>query len=256
MYTKFYITEQQIKRRIWVYLPGNYAFSEIRYPVLYMQDGQNLFDVKESFSEEWGIDEFLDSVNFAGIVIGIDNGGETRILEYNPNDSETYGKGKGREYLEVLINILKPYVDNHFRTLPDRKNTAIAGSSMGGLISFYAGLYYPKVFGSIGVFSPSFWLVPELEAQIRNTKAKGHSRQRYYFYAGGMERDDLIEKLEGVQKLMKKKFRCKTELQVNKKGTHSERYWRQMFPGFYEWLNPFGLIINKDSASSGRIVGS
>lgn len=236
MYTTFYITELQIKRRIWVYLPADYAYSGTHYPVLYMQDGQNLFDVKTSFSGEWGIDEYLDSVNFAGIVIGIDNGGETRILEYNPNDSNTYGKGKGREYLEVLVTILKPYVDEHFRTLPGKEHTAIAGSSMGGLISFYAGLYHPDVFGSIGVFSPSFWLVPDLEEQIGKTKAKGHSKQRYYFYAGGMESQDLVERLEGVQKLMKRKFRCKAELQVNIKGTHSEGYWRKMFPGFYEWL--------------------
>ena len=236
MYTTFYITEYNMKRRIWVYLPGDYAISDTRYPVLYMQDGQNLFDVKESFSGEWGIDEYLDSVNFAGLVIGIDNGGETRMLEYNPNDSTIYGKGRGREYLEILVNMLKPYVDEHFRTLPGKKDTAIAGSSMGGLISFYAGLFHPDVFGSIGVFSPSFWLVPELEEQIQNTKARGHSRQRYYFYAGGMETDDLVERLEAVQKLMKKKFRCKTELVVNAKGTHSESYWRKMFPGFYEWL--------------------
>lgn len=236
MYTTFYITELNIKRRIWVYLPGDYAISDIRYPVLYMQDGQNLFDVKTSFSGEWGIDEYLDSVDFAGIVIGIDNGGETRIHEYNPNDTEAYGKGGGRQYLQYLVTLLKPYVDANFRTLPDAEYTAIAGSSMGGLISFYAGLYYPDIFGAIGVFSPSFWLVPDLEEQIRKSKPRGHQKQRYYFYGGGKEGEDLVVRLEKVNALMKKKFRCKTELRLMEKGTHSESYWRKMFPAFYTWL--------------------
>ncbi len=236
MYTTFYLTETNIKRRIWVYLPADYAISEKRYPVLYMQDGQNLFDLAESFSGEWGIDEYLDSVEFSGLVIGIDNGGDTRILEYNPNDTDAYGKGLGREYLDKLVNYLKPYVDAHFRTLPERENTAIAGSSMGGLISFYAGLYYPGIFGSVGVFSPSFWLVPDLEVQIQQTKAKGHSRQRYYFYGGGMESEDLITRLTRINALMKKRFRCQTELHIHQKGTHSEGFWRKMFPAFYRWL--------------------
>jgi predicted alpha/beta superfamily hydrolase len=236
MYTSFYVTEFESKRRIWIYLPSDYAYSEKKYPVLYMQDGQNLFDVKTSFSGEWEIDEYLDTIDFAGIVIGIDNDGETRILEYNPNDTDAYGKGLGTEYLRRLVTILKPYVDSHFRTLPDAKHTAIAGSSMGGLISFYAGLLHPKVFGAVGVFSPSFWLVPDLEAQIKNTKQQHHKKQRYYFYAGGREREDLIERINGVSSLMEKKFKCDVTVHLHEKGTHSEASWQKMFPGFYEWL--------------------
>jgi predicted alpha/beta superfamily hydrolase len=201
-----------------------------------MQDGQNLFDVKTSFSGEWEIDEYLDTINFAGIVIGIDNGGDTRILEYNPNDTLEHGKGLGTEYLQRVVTILKPYVDSHFRTLTDAAHTAIAGSSMGGLISFYAGLLHPTVFGSVGVFSPSFWLVPDLEEQIQNTKRQQHKKQRYYFYAGGRESDDLVERIEGVSGLIKEKFKCNVMLHLHEKGTHSEGSWRKMFPAFYEWL--------------------
>ncbi len=237
MYTTFYVTEHKINRRIWVYLPADYAISGKYYPVLYMQDGQNLFDVKESFSGEWGIDEYLDSIDYAGIVIGIDNGGETRILEYNPNDTEEYGKGRGGEYLHKLVTILKPYVDRHFRTLPHKEHTAIAGSSMGGLISFYAGLYHPDKFGSIGVFSPSFWLVPGLEDQISEMKSRGHSGQRFYFYAGGRESEDLPERIEMVSALVKSKFHCEVQVLLHEKGTHSEGSWQKMFPKFYNWLN-------------------
>lgn len=241
MYSTFYITHQKIERRLWVYLPGDYAITEKRYPVLYMQDGQNLFDFKTSFSGEWGIDEYLDSCPTAGIVIGIDNGGEKRLLEYNPNDSAEYGKGMGGQYLELVVTVLKPYVDKHFRTLPGVEHTAIAGSSMGGLISFYAGLFYPDVFGSVGVFSPSFWLVPNLEEQVKATaKPADHANQRYYFYAGGRETEGLMTRTVGISAIVQKKFRCEVQVQLNEKGTHSEASWKKMFPAFYNWLKGDG----------------
>ncbi|MBS1657201.1 MAG: alpha/beta hydrolase [Bacteroidetes bacterium] len=236
MYTSMQITELNIKRRIWVYLPGDYAISEKNYPVLYMQDGQNLFDVKSSFSGEWQIDEYLDSIDYAGIVVGIDNGGDIRINEYNPNDSEEHGIGLGRQYLLVVVNILKPYIDKHFRTLPGPGHTAIAGSSMGGLISFYAGLFHPKIFGAVGAISPSFWLAPELISQIDKMDVEGHKNQRYFFYGGRKEGENLVELLEAVSNRMKDKFGCKVTLDISEKGTHSESSWRKMFPTFYEWL--------------------
>ncbi|MEP7127518.1 MAG: alpha/beta hydrolase-fold protein [Chitinophagales bacterium] len=236
MYTALYITELNIKRRIWVYLPGDYAISEKRYPVLYMQDGQNLFDVKTSFSGEWQIDEYLDSVNFAGIVVGIDNGGETRINEYNPNNTEQHGMGLGRVYLNILVTILKPYIDKNFRTISGPGHTAMAGSSLGGLISFYAGLYYPKVFGSVGVISPSFWLVPDVLAQIDAMPAKGYEQQRYYFYGGKKEGENMVTLIEAVSSRLEKIMRCKVMVSISETGTHSESSWRKMFPAFYEWL--------------------
>jgi predicted alpha/beta superfamily hydrolase len=236
MYTSLYITELNIKRRIWVYLPGDYAISQKKYPVLYMQDGQNLFDVKSSFSGEWEIDEYLDTIDYAGIVAGIDNGGDIRINEYNPNDTEEHGIGLGRQYLQVVVKILKPYVDKHFRTLPGPGHTVIAGSSMGGLISFYAGLYHPKTFGAVGVISPSFWLAPELLSQIDSMEAKGRKNQRYYFYGGRREGENLVELIESVSSRIKERFGCHVTVDISEKGTHSESSWRRMFPRFYEWL--------------------
>jgi predicted alpha/beta superfamily hydrolase len=235
MYTSMYITELQARRRIWVYLPDDYAISGKRYPVLYMQDGQNLFDAASSFSGEWGVDEYLDSITGAGIVVGIDNGGDTRINEYNPNDNEEFGKGLGKEYLRRVVEILKPFVDDRFRTLADAHHTAIAGSSMGGLISFYAGLYYPDIFGAVGVFSPSFWIVQDLQAQLKKLAGSGYSDQRYFFYGGGQEEEEMTKRLQEVRKIMETKLKAQVTICVNEKGTHSEWAWRKVFPEFYAW---------------------
>lgn len=235
MYTSMYITELHARRRIWVYLPNDYAISDKRYPVLYMQDGQNLFDVNTSFSGEWGVDEYLDSIENAGIVVGIDNGGDTRINEYNPNDHEDFGQGLGREYLHRVVTILKPFVDERFRTLSDAQHTAIAGSSMGGLISFYAGLFHPQVFGAVGVFSPSFWIVEDLQIQLNQMTANGFKHQRYFFYGGQEEGEQMVARLQEAMQIMESKLKAQVILRVSEHGTHSESAWRKVFPEFYAW---------------------
>src|SRR5438132_769367 len=152
------------RRRVWLYLPPGYARSQQRYPVLYLQDGQNVFDARTSFAGEWGVDETLDSLRALGdagvIVVAVDNGQQRRFDEYSPWPNPQYGGGQGDGYVEFLVQTLKPYIDQHYRTLPDRFHTGIAGSSMGGLISLYAALKYPDVFGRVGVFSPAFWVAP------------------------------------------------------------------------------------------------
>ena len=157
MDTAFFMPQLNRTRRIWIYLPPSYRATKIYYPVLYMHDGQNLFDNATSYSGEWGIDEYLDSIFTLGkkevIVVGIDNGLSKRMNEYNPYSFRQYGKGEGDEYVDFLVKNLKPFIDKHYRTLPGKKDTYIAGSSMGGLISLYAVLKYPAVFGGAGIFS-------------------------------------------------------------------------------------------------------
>jgi predicted alpha/beta superfamily hydrolase len=172
--TAFAITQLNRTRRIWVYLPKGYKTSRKKYPVLYMHDGQNLFDKATSFAGEWGIDEAMDSIKNACIVVGIDNGGVKRMNEYNPNNTKQFGKGEGKAYLAFIVNNLKPFIDKKYRTLADKQHTYMAGSSMGGLISFYAGLYYPQVFGALGVFSPSFWIAPQIKTQVKQLAVTGH----------------------------------------------------------------------------------
>ncbi|HYE53636.1 MAG TPA: alpha/beta hydrolase-fold protein, partial [Chitinophagaceae bacterium] len=166
MDSAFYMPQLKRYRRIWVYLPPGYFIGNKRYPVLYMHDGQNLFDDATAFSGEWGIDETLDSMKKHCIVVGIDNGGLKRMNEYNPYDNDRFGKGEGKQYLAFIVKTLKPFIDKKYKTLADKKNTHIAGSSMGGLISMYAAIVYPNVFGSAGVFSPSFWISPKLKDDI------------------------------------------------------------------------------------------
>jgi predicted alpha/beta superfamily hydrolase len=149
------------QRPLFVWLPQSYEATDRRYPVLYMHDGQNLFDAYTSFAGEWGVDEtmiLLEDEGIEAIIVGIPNN-DRRLFEYTPYPDPRLQvkKGEGDAYLKWIIETLKPMIDHDFRTLPDRDHTSMAGSSMGGLITLYGFLRYPEVFGRVGVFSPSFW---------------------------------------------------------------------------------------------------
>jgi len=149
------------QRDVLVYLPPSYASSGRHYPVLYMQDGQNLFDERLAFAGEWGVDDTMDALSRAGlesIVVGIPNAGTARLDEYSPFRDHRHGsRGDGDAYLEFVTRTVKPLIDARFRTIPDREHTGIAGSSMGGLLSLYAFFRRPETFGFAGAFSPSLW---------------------------------------------------------------------------------------------------
>lgn len=151
-------------RDILISLPGGHKSGEHRYPVIYMHDGQNLFDPAQSFSGSWNVDVAMAEVSLDGfdaIVVGIPNMGADRLAEYSPFEHPELGGGRGDLYLEFLINTVKPLVDKNYLTIPDREHTGIVGSSMGGLISLYAFFRHPEVFGFAGVLSPSLWLTEE-----------------------------------------------------------------------------------------------
>jgi predicted alpha/beta superfamily hydrolase len=148
------------KRDLVVYLPPSYDKSERRYPVLYMHDGQNIFDAATSYVGEWQVDETMEALSNEGleaIVVGIPNAGVERLNEYSPFRDKEHGGGKGDLYLEFLTQTVKPLIDEEFRTLPRREHTGLMGSSMGGLISLYGYYRCPEVFGFAGVVSPAFW---------------------------------------------------------------------------------------------------
>jgi predicted alpha/beta superfamily hydrolase len=147
-------------RDIQVYLPPSYQSSGRHYPVIYMQDGQNLFDPAMSFSGEWRVDDTLERLGPDGIeaiVVGVPNMGPHRIDEYSPFRDAVNGGGRGDAYLDFMVRTLKPEVDRRFRTRRERTHTGIMGSSMGGLISLYAFFREPLVFGFAGVMSPALW---------------------------------------------------------------------------------------------------
>ena len=146
--TAFYIPQLNRHRRIWIYLPASYSASRKKYPVLYMHDGQNVFDNATSYAGEWGVDEALDSLGAKPreiIVVAIETGQQTRMSEYSPSDNK-YAKAEGEAYVDFLVKTLRPYINKHYRTKKCRKYNFIAGSSMGGLISFYALVKYPNKF--------------------------------------------------------------------------------------------------------------
>ncbi|HWB25244.1 MAG TPA: alpha/beta hydrolase-fold protein [Chitinophagaceae bacterium] len=239
MDTAFFMPQLNRYRRIWVYLPKSYSQLKGKsYPVLYMQDGQNLFNEQTAPFGEWGVDECLDSLQQQTgkecIVIGIDNGGNKRTTEYNPYDNQQYGKGEGAQYVEFMVKTLKPYVDQQYRTIKDAQHTFIAGSSLGGLISLYAQMKYPNVFSASGIFSPAFWIAPQLNGELAN--ANWSSFQRFFFYAGKKESETMVSDMEKVMNIIKAKNQYRVTEITDPLGQHSEKYWREEFPYFYKWL--------------------
>lgn len=244
--TAFLIPGLKRTRRVLIYLPACYDSCTRRFPVLYMHDGQNLFDDVTSYSGEWGIDEYLDSLDMDAnhtIVVAVDHGGTRRLSEYSPFDFELTGiaasapsnKGEGKEYVGFLVKTLKPYIDKHYRTVKNKANTAIAGSSMGGLISLYAVLQYPRVFGAVGVFSPAFWVAPQIFDEI---KAKGKKvKSKIYFYAGKLESGSMVPDMLRAYEAMSGISASKMQAVIRDNGNHSEASWRKEFPLFYEWIN-------------------
>ncbi len=209
------------------------------YPVLYMHDAQNLFDTTTAFSGEWKVDEFMDAQKGQKvIVVGIDHGDEKRIAELTPFPNEKYGGGEGAAYIDFLVNTLKPHIDNNFRSLPEAENTAIMGSSLGGLISFYAALEYPEVFGKIGVLSPSFWFSEEIFSFAEASEIPKNSR--FYFVAGTAESEEMISDLLEMKQILLKKDLSEEKLQLKivKDGEHNEAFWSREFPEAFEWLFP------------------
>lgn len=239
MDTAFFMPQLNRYRRIWVYLPRSYNQTKGKsYPVLYMQDGQNLFNEQTAPFGEWGVDECLDTLQQQTgrecIIIGIDNGGDKRNNEYNPYDNQQFGKGEGNLYVDFMAKTLKPFVDQKYRTIKDAQHTYVAGSSMGGLISLYAAIKYPTVFGSAGIFSPSFWIAPQLGDDI--SKSTSASMQRFYFYAGRKESDNMVTDMEKIMAVVQTKKQYEVTSSVYPLGQHSEKYWRQEFDDFYRWL--------------------
>ena len=239
--TPFVIPGLNRERTVRVYLPPDYERSRSRYPVLYMHDGQNLFDEATAYGgEEWGVDEALNALaksrGLRVIVVGIDNGGADRIHELNAWDNPQFGKGEGAEYMAFVVDVLKPWIDDHYRTRPDRRHTAIMGSSMGGLISSYAISRYPQVFGGAGIFSPAYWLAPEIFADTEAHPPPATAR--LYFYAGGSESDTMLPDMKRMVATLRRAGlpSRNLEVEVDPVGRHNEAAWRAEFPRAIAWL--------------------
>jgi len=227
------------ERTIRVYLPPEYAESDARYPVLYMHDGQNLFDDATAYAGEWGVDETLNELaataNLKLIVIGIDNGGEQRMNELSPWPNDEFGDAEGAAYMDFIIDQVKPMVDEKFRTLVGREHTAILGSSMGGLISHYAITQHSDVFSKAGIFSPSYWFSADVYDFTREQPPTDDAR--LHLLIGGREGDSINDMLLMEKTLLDvghPEFNLRVD--VVPQGKHHESFWREQFGPSVTWL--------------------
>jgi predicted alpha/beta superfamily hydrolase len=179
-------------RAVLVWLPPDYAAEQRDYPVIYMHDGQNLFDAYTGYSGEWQIDETMTTLSAEGlpaIIVGLPNQGEMRRIEYSPYTHDHPGMvaavGRGADYIRFIVETVKPLIDRTFRTRPDVSATGIAGSSMGGLISLFGFLTHPDAFGFCGAFSPAYWIGNE--ALLRDVERLGDGHGKLYVDIGGLE---------------------------------------------------------------------
>ncbi|MBF6608634.1 MAG: alpha/beta hydrolase [Flavobacterium sp.] len=223
---------RESSKKIWVYLPMGYENSNKKYPVLYMHDAQNLFDNSTAYAGEWNVDETLDSLKLDVIVIGIEHGNEKRIDELTPFPNEKYGGGQADPYLDFIVQTLKPHVDKNYRTKQNRKNTMIMGSSLGGLVSYYALLRHPTIFGKAGVFSPSLWFSDEIFQLTERTKK---INANIYLLAGDSESENLVAELNRLHAMLIGKS-ATVHCTIIKDGKHNEKLWRESFAHAVQWL--------------------
>ncbi|WP_266369165.1 alpha/beta hydrolase [Tellurirhabdus rosea] len=237
---EFDVPQLQTTRRINVLLPYDYHETDKQYPVLYLHDGQNLFGEGVGFGS-WNIDQRMAVLaarrRHEVILVSIDHGEEERIKEFSPYRTR-FGRGKGRQYLEFIARTLKPAVDARYRTRSDHASTGIGGSSMGGLISIYAGLMYPDVFGRLMIFSPSLWLSPKIYFDaIHFHKAE---QTKVYIYGGEAESTYMVPNIQRLHDAVRRQGiddeSIQFEVSVDPAGEHNEAHWSREFPKAVEWL--------------------
>ena len=245
----FAIPQLSRTRRIWICLPAGYETSNALYSVIYMHDGQNLFDNATSFAGEWSVDEALatGAIPDCGntIVVGIDNGSSHRLDEYSPWVNAEYDEGgEGDLYTQFIVETLKPYVDANFSTMHDREHTAIAGSSLGALISVYMIAKHNDVFSKAGLFSPAYWFNPEIFQFVEDNPLPADSR--IYSVCGDQESTDMVPDMNTMHNTILDGGVPFTNLSymVQAGGQHNEYYWAQQFPDAYHFLFDCSTLVN------------
>jgi predicted alpha/beta superfamily hydrolase len=236
-------------RDIIVYIPAGYApGTRRRYPVLYMQDGQNLFDPATAFGgQDWRMGQTADRAIAAGeveplIIVGIYNTGERRIREYTPSPDKKLGGGRAALYSRMLIEEIKPFIESEYRVRRGSANTGLGGSSLGGLVTLFVGLRSPEVFGGLAVLSPSVWWNRRWILGFVS-RSRVEMRPRIWLDAGSAESQRAEEDarlLHGA--LITKGWQPELDLhfQVIEGGQHNEAAWAQRVGPFLKYLFPAG----------------
>ncbi|HUR82521.1 MAG TPA: alpha/beta hydrolase-fold protein [Thermoanaerobaculia bacterium] len=234
-------------RRITVYLPAGYdERDDRRYPVLYMQDGQNLFDPDRAYvpGNHWRLQEAADAAigdrtAAPMIIVGVDHAGPGRMDEYTPvRDKKHSGGGRAADYARFVIEELKPAIDARFRTLPDAANTGIGGSSLGGLVSMYLALKHPEVFRKAAVMSPSVWWG---DRDIVNAvEVFEGALPRLWLDIGGREGMEALNDTRTLRDRIAAKGWSDDTFRFfeDRRGDHSERAWARRVRQALEFLFP------------------
>ena len=232
-------------RRCYVYLPGDYEKYPARtYPVMYMFDGHNVFfDSDATYGKSWGMASYMDRRREQMIIVAVEcnHEGNGRLEEYSPFDFEndTLGpiQGKGQVYMDWLVNTLKPYIDSHYRTKPQREHTLICGSSMGGLMALFALCKYNYVFQRAAALSPSLWIDPVASKAMILTGGIQNDSCLYMDY-GSLEiynhADNVSVLMTACQCLLEKKVNL--TFRIVPGGTHCEASWERQIPIFMRCL--------------------
>ena len=235
-------------RDVTVYLPPGYDDrDDRRYPVLYMHDGQNLFEPHRAFipGQHWRLREAADEAIGARtmspvIIVGVDNAGPSRIDEYTPrHDPAKSGGGRADDYARMLLEELKPLIDSRYRTLGDGANTAVGGSSLGGLLSMYLVAKYPQAFSRAAVMSPSVWWHDR--AILRQIdEFTGPQRPRIWLDIGGKEGADAVAGVQALRDGLRAKGWNDASLAFleDRRADHSERAWAARVRKVLEFLFP------------------
>lgn len=245
-------------RRVWVWLPSGYDSDPTRrYPVLYLLDGQNVFNAATSFAGEWDVDESLARLIAAGqvtplIAVAVANGEGRRAQEYTPWPEPSWSEptGGGAEHLQAIIDVLMPAVNRTFRTLTGPEDTGLCGSSFGGLMALHAAWAHPEMFGKLAALSPSLgWAGHAAQAMVAS---RPRPQVRLYVDMGTRERgnlqdadsngiDDAIDDLRALRDaLLLRGFTEGGDLRVveDEGARHHETFWARRFPGAVQFLFP------------------
>lgn len=240
IHVDIYSPQLKTEKHLRILLPIQYIINSNRYPVIYMMDGQNLFDDATSFAGEWEIDEWMHTTYTdqipSAIIVGIDNAGADRSNEYIPWHDSIYGGGNGDAFIDFIVETLKPYIDSTYRTQVEREHTYIAGSSLGGLMSFYAVLRNNDVFGNAFVFSPAFWIAQPIFTIADTTLFSGLTY--LYFIAGGKESETMEPEMNRMYEILKanKDVNGHYRYVIEADAQHNEIFWRKEFPVAYKWF--------------------
>lgn len=249
MVTRFDVTLPPLTgdkpRRAYLYLPDYYDDDESRrFPVMYMFDGHNVFfDSDATYGKSWGMNSYMSWTKKPLIIVAVEcnHEGNGRLMEYSPFNfsNSTLGRiqGKGKVYMDWLVNILKPRIDAKYRTIPDREHTLICGSSMGGLMALYGATAYNHVFQRAACLSPSLWVSPGkviemvAKADIRNDTCiyMDYGSEEIFNHAAN------AEALISMAHLLLTK-RVNLAFRIVPGGTHSEASWEQQIPIFMDCL--------------------